>query len=255
MDENKEILVSVICLTYNHERYIRECVDSLINQKTSFKYEILIHDDCSTDKTTQILKEYERRYPKIIRIILQNENQYTKGKRIVEEIVLPIANGRYIAFCEGDDYWIDSKKLQKQTDALKEYPECWICAHNVKKIDTISKKKIGNVAPSNKNKILSIEEVIDGDGGFVGTNSLVINRKAFEMNYEFEKMYSLDYFIQIMGSLHGGMLYLADEMSVYRTGVENSWTRFMEHNIDEYSLHLNRIILTLKKLDEETKER
>ena len=97
-----EVKVSVICLAYNHEKYIRKSLDSMLQQKTNFKYEIIIHDE----------------YPGQIKVILQDENQYQKGKPIVEEFMLPLASGKYIAFCECDDYWTDSHKLQLQYDYM-----------------------------------------------------------------------------------------------------------------------------------------
>lgn len=114
-----EILVSISCITYNHATYIRQCIDGFLMQKTDFKYEVLIHDDASTDGTTEIIKEYEALYPDIIKPIYENENQWVKGRRGSREFNLPRAKGEYIAYCEGDDYWTDPLKLQKQVDILK----------------------------------------------------------------------------------------------------------------------------------------
>lgn len=116
---NKEILVTVICLTYNHEKYIRECIDGFVMQKTNFAYEVIIHDDASTDNTAEIIKQYQQQYPDIIIPILQTENQYSKKVPIGKTFIYPRARGKYIAFCEGDDYWIDQYKLQKQVDFLE----------------------------------------------------------------------------------------------------------------------------------------
>ena len=108
--------VSVLCLAYNHEKYIKKCLDSILAQKTNFKYEIIINDDASTDNTANIIKEYEEKYPEIIKPIYQIENKYSKGEAIVEEYMLPKATGKYIAFCECDDWWLSDDKLQKQYD-------------------------------------------------------------------------------------------------------------------------------------------
>jgi len=128
---NNEILVSVLCLAYNHEKYIRQCLDGFVMQKTNFKYEVLINDDASTDNTAQIIREYEKKYPEIIKPIYQTENQYSKGVKISRDILSPKAKGKYIAFCEGDDYWINENKLQLQVDAMEMHPECNMCVHKV----------------------------------------------------------------------------------------------------------------------------
>ena len=126
-----EIKVSVICTAYNHAKYIRKCLDGFVMQKTNFKYEVLINDDASTDNTAEIIKEYELKYPDIIKPIYQTENQYSKGVKISSDILSPRAKGKYIAFCEGDDYWCDENKLQLQYDAMEAHPECKMCVHKV----------------------------------------------------------------------------------------------------------------------------
>lgn len=121
MEQDKQApVVSIISLTYNHAPYIRECMDGFLMQQTDFPYEVIIHDDASTDGTTDIVKEYVTKYPDIIKPILQTENQYSKHhdfNRIIQTC-FEKCQGKYIAFCEGDDYWIDPLKLQKQVDFL-----------------------------------------------------------------------------------------------------------------------------------------
>ena len=121
------ILVSVCCITYNHEPYIRQCLEGFMMQKTTFPFEVLIHDDASTDGTAGIIKEYEVKYPNIIKPIYQKENQYSKGIKISPTFQYPRAKGKYIALCEGDDYWIDPYKLQKQVDFLETHSEYGLC--------------------------------------------------------------------------------------------------------------------------------
>jgi len=113
-------LASICCLTYNHKQYIRESIDSLLMQETNFPFEILIHDDASVDGTTDIVLDYAERYPDIIKPIIQIENQYAKGGLINPRFVFPKAKGKYIALCEGDDYWTDKEKLQKQVSFLED---------------------------------------------------------------------------------------------------------------------------------------
>lgn len=126
------ILVSISCITYNHSAYIRQCLDGMLMQQTTFNFEILIHDDCSTDGTDDIIREYASKYPKIIKPLYEEENQYQQGKPIGTAVWnLPRAKGKYIAMCEGDDYWTDPLKLQKQVDFLESHPEYSMCFHKV----------------------------------------------------------------------------------------------------------------------------
>ena len=121
--QSGEIVVSISCITYNHAPYIRQCLDGFMMQQTSFAFEVLIHDDASTDGTTEIIKEYESKYPDIIKPIYEEENQWVKGRRGSAVFNFPRAKGKYIAMCEGDDYWTDPLKLQKQVDFLENNPE------------------------------------------------------------------------------------------------------------------------------------
>jgi glycosyltransferase involved in cell wall biosynthesis len=118
------LLVSICCLAYNHELYIQECLDGFMMQKTNFKFEILIHDDASTDRTAEIIKIYEEKYPEILKPIYQTENQFSKKiGSITSAFNFPRVKGKYIAICEGDDYWTDPYKLQKQVDFLESNPD------------------------------------------------------------------------------------------------------------------------------------
>lgn len=127
-------LVSICCVTYNHEKYIADAIESFLMQKTDFPFEIIIHDDASTDNTAKIIREYEERYPKIIKAIYQKENQYSKGVSI-QSFYLKYLQGKYIAICEGDDYWTDPYKLAKQVNFLESNPNYIATAHNVRTIN------------------------------------------------------------------------------------------------------------------------
>lgn len=131
----EEVMVSVLCVAFNHQKYIRRCLDSIVGQKTSFKYEIIIHDDASSDGTQDIIREYSERFPNLIIPILQEENQYSKGKDIVKNYLFPEASGKYIVECECDDYWCDENKLQRQVDVLEKHKECVLCVHATNSVD------------------------------------------------------------------------------------------------------------------------
>ena len=125
--EDESLLVSISCITYNHANYIRDTIEGFLIQKINFPIEILIHDDASTDGTEEIIREYEEKYPEIIKPIYGTENQYVKGKRGSRTFNIPRAHGRYIALCEGDDYWTDPLKLQKQIDFLENNHDFSMC--------------------------------------------------------------------------------------------------------------------------------
>lgn len=246
------ILVSIICNTFNHEKYIRDALESFINQKTDFEYEVLIHDDASTDKTPEIIREYALRYPDLIKPIFEEENQYSKGISINAIYQYPRVRGKYIAVCEGDDYWIDMNKLQRQVAGLEKQPQIDICAHAAYVIDAKTKERISTISPRETEIIISPEDVISGKGNFVATNSLLYRTALIDRVPPFRKQLNLDYTLQIHGSLRGGMLYLPDVMSVYRKDVPNSWSDRMKHNrIKRRDFHV-RLYKMFKQLNMDT---
>ena len=246
----QEILVSIICNTYNQEDYIEQTIKGFLMQKTNFPFEILIHDDASTDSTSEIVSRYQEKYPDLIKAIIQKENQYSKKVAITEVFQVPRAKGKYIALCEGDDYWTDPLKLQKQVDALEQNPNIDVCAHRAE--IHCDEKPIDTVPKYSKDKIFSVDEVILGDGGFVATASLLFRKDWLTRGYKFAQIFSLDYAWQIGGSLNGGMLYLGDIMCVYRKQAKNSWSKTVANNTAVHLEHWNYVKKILSTLDEET---
>lgn len=244
-----KIMVSIICTTYNQDQYIEDAIKSFLMQITDFSYEIIIHDDASTDNTKEIIEAYEKLYPERIHAILQTENKYSKGINILESYELPVARGKYIAFCEGDDYWTDPYKLKKQVEMLEKHQECDVCAHAASVVRAQDKTEIRQIAPSTQNEIFETREVILGDGGFVATNSLMMRRSLFECIPDFRKEYRIDYSLQIWGALRGGMIYLPENMSSYRECAQSSWTNRMNKDIPRYLNHYEKLIMMLEKLD------
>ena len=127
---NDPIMVTIRCITYNHEPYIRQCLEGFVMQKTNFRFEAIVHDDASTDGTAAIIREYAEKYPDIIKPIYETENQFSKHDGSLGRIMDAHMHGKYIAMCEGDDYWIDPLKLQKQVDFLEANPEYGMCYTN-----------------------------------------------------------------------------------------------------------------------------
>lgn len=219
-----EIEVSVYCLAFNHEKYIRDALEGFVKQKTTFKFEVIVHDDASTDNTASIIKEYESKFPELIKGIYQKENQYSQGVDILGKYIYPKIQGKYIAICEGDDYWIDQNKLQKQFDALEKHPECDMCAHGSKWFDC-SKNREAKIFPTiSKERVLTVEEVIYGEGGFLPTASLFFRKGILLNPMHFQKIWNIDYSLQIRGALRGGIYYIPDIMSFYRWNTGGSWT-------------------------------
>lgn len=247
-----DVMVSIVCNTFNHENYIADALDSFLMQKTEFHYEILIHDDASTDNTAAIIRKYEEKYPDIIKPIYQKVNQYSLKTPIGPTYQIPRARGKYIAYCEGDDYWIDCFKLQKQVNALESQPEIDICTHAATEVDADTKKIKSKIMPFKQNCIIPLKKVILGGGGFVATNSIMIRRECIAVEYDFRKELRLDYTLQLQGTVRGGMLYLSDNMSAYRSLSQGSWSSKMTRNINALVGHLKRIEKMLNVFNEET---
>lgn len=131
-------LVVIRCITYNHGQYIRNALESFVTQKTKFPLVVIVHDDTSTDETTTIINEYAEKYPNIILPIIEKENQYSKGNGSIGKILNPVCisiGAKYMAFCEGDDYWTDPLKLQKQVDFLESNPDFGMCYTKVERLN------------------------------------------------------------------------------------------------------------------------
>lgn len=188
----KEPLVSICCMAYNHASYIRQCLDGFMMQKTNFLFEVLIHDDASTDGTQEIIREYADRYPELINPIYQIENQYSKGISPLRQILFPMAKGKYIALCEGDDYWIDPLKLQKQVDFLESHNELTFCVHRYKRFFVISNIVEDDLHP----------------GLFLGKEFLVIDNNLFKRYWLTQPLTAL-----IRRDLYA---YIVDESRSYR---------------------------------------
>lgn len=130
MIEDAKPFVVINCLTFNHEQYIRDCLEGFVMQKTNFKFVAIVHDDASTDDTASIIKEYAEKYPEIIKPIFEKENQYSKKDGSLQRIMsnaIEATGAKYVAMCEGDDYWIDPYKLQKQVDFMEANEDIGLC--------------------------------------------------------------------------------------------------------------------------------
>ncbi len=233
-----KVMLSIICLAYNHGRFIKQTLEGFVNQQTEYKYEVLINDDASTDGTTDIIREYEKKYPDIIKPVYQKENQY--GKKNLTMSLIDIAKGEYFAFCEGDDSWTDMNKIQKQIEYMESHPECTLCIHNSKRI-TETGKFLSDIVVSDQDGIIPIENIIRGGGNFCATNSIMGKMEHAKNPPEFLLKCGLDYTWQIYLATCGYAYCFHDIMSVYRVAVAGSWSERMENDPVAYSKVFVRI--------------
>ena len=174
-----EILVSISCITYNHARFLRRCFDGFLSQVTNFNYEILVHDDCSTDGTIEIIKEFSNKYPELIKPIFEDENQFSLGKPIGTSVWnLPRAKGKYIAICEGDDYWTDSYKLQKQVDFLERNKGYGLCYTDYSLRDEHLRLVQASCFRNGKHRSLSFEDHLVNQG-YIAPMTWLFSKEVF----------------------------------------------------------------------------
>ncbi len=217
-----DVKVTVVCLCYNHEAWVRDALEGFLRQDMPWPVEVLVHDDASTDGTGAVIDEYASRYPDFIFPFHAPGNLVSKGVEIARDVLMPYVRGEYVALCEGDDYWTDPSKLRRQVEALDARPECDICAHAA-----LRKRPGGSTwhdAPRRSDCIIPAGDVILGGGGFVATSSLLVRGDRYREVPPFREVLFNDYSLQIWGSMRGGMAYLASFMSVYRQGLPGSWT-------------------------------
>ena len=221
--EKKEILVSINCIVYNHKEYIKDTLEGFLMQKTNFNYEILINDDASTDGTAEIIKEYEKKYPNLIKPLYQIQNQYSKGINMFD-INNKRAKGKYIAYCEGDDYWTDPFKLQKQVDYMEENEKCGMCFHKIEILDHRQNKIIGEEGAYNKSKVCLVDDIIEKGGSFVATCSIMVRKSLIDRSEFYNKFCSWSYGTKLFFSSKEYSYYMNESMGVYRVNTGTNWT-------------------------------
>lgn len=214
-------LVSISCITYNHDNYIREAIEGFLMQKTTFPVEILIHDDASTDKTASIVREYEEKYPHLIKPIYQTENQYSKRDGSIGRIQRGRARGKYYAICEGDDYWTDPLKLQKQVDFLEENPEYSGCSHQTRVIysDGFKNSHVFREKVNSKLELIDMLEIRKFHTASVMFRNSIIKKHEFPIDIT-----AGDRAINLLLASYGPIRFIPEVMCVYRKGVGvSSW--------------------------------
>lgn len=248
-------LVSINCITYNHAPYIKDALDSFLMQETDFDFEILIHDDASTDGTQEIIKEYEKKYPDVIKPVYQTENQHAKGVKLPEIVDFnhKRALGKYIAFCEGDDYWTDSRKLQKQFDIMEKNPAYSLCTHAANIVD-LDKNKTGEHRPYQYSCEVPLQAYIRRKDKFFATDTIFYRKKdILDMPQFFFDAIVGDVPLMTILGFRGKIYYIDEYMSEYRVGSKDSWTVKMRKEFEDKNKQIEHhldFIKLIKELDE-----
>ncbi len=208
-------LLSVFVLAYNHDRFIKKAIEGVLMQKTDFDFEIVVGEDCSTDRTREILSDYSEKFPEKFKLLLNAKNL---GAKINQAIVLEACKGEYIALCEGDDYWILQDKLQRQKDFLDANPDFSMCFTDRRLIDYDDNILNKSSIPENRKRHLEAADII---GGFTPPTQTVVFRKSSlgDMDSFLEKyktVYNGDIFLFSFLSTRGKVGYIDMISAAYR---------------------------------------
>ena len=231
--------VTIVCITYNQEKFIKQALDSFVMQKTNFDFQVIISDDCSTDSTPNIIKEYEQKYPNIIKAFYQKENL---GSFKNYKFALSQAKSKYLIVNEGDDYFIDENKLQKQVDFLEGHPDYSICFHPVKiifednKIRTHIFPKQGEI----KNG-LTFDKLLNAN--LIQTNSAMYRWKQNALEEMPDDILPGDWYLHLIHAKDGKIYALNDVMSVYRRHSGGIWT---DNDVTQKNLHRKHSLKEIK---------
>ena len=223
--DNNRVKVSILCTTYNQSEYIGDAIESFISQVTSFRYEVLINDDASNDGTTEIVLQYQSKYPDLIKVVTHEQNQYSLGRtNFAYKYLYPLARGEFFALCEGDDYWCDENKLQIQYDIMQNYPRCGLCVHASDNVYPHSKKTLSHNIPFKLDCLVDSSYLILNAHPFA-TNSYFIRRDAYEA-YQASHFPELsahgDQKMSVFFGITGQVYYSSKILSCYRVLAKGS---------------------------------
>ncbi len=209
--------VSIVSISYNQEAYIAQALEGFVSQKTTFRFEVIIGDDCSTDKTASIIHEYAKKYPDIIKPILRKKNAGVQ-KNLID--VLQHAKGAYIALCEGDDFWTDISKLQRQADFLDENPEFGLVFHPVR-VFFEKQEQVDSVYPApDQRKDFTVEGLLKRN--FIQTNSVMYRRRHYDDTMPLDIL-PLDWYLHLYHAKGSKIGFINRVMSAYRRHEGGVW--------------------------------
>lgn len=249
--ENEEVLVSVFCLAYNHEKFIRETMEGFLMQRTDFGFEVLIHEDASTDGTADILRYYESMYPDKIRVVYEDINRYKTGVDYFYDILLPLSKGKYIACCEGDDAWIDEDKLQLQVDYMEAHPDCTLIGHKayLQYPYTWDKVRDHRAMGYRYEGVVPYEDIFQK--WEIPTSSFLFRKSTYvKMPKFFMEAPTGDEPLEFYLAGEGYIYFLNRVMSVYNKMASDSWTvKFLESGFDRMAHYYGGYIKLFKDID------
>ncbi len=248
-----DYIVSVYCTAYNHEKYIRKTLEGFVNQKTDFPVKFIVHDDASTDKTADIIREYAAKYPDKIFPVLQKENKYSKKIPIIKTHIVPRLEGKYVAICEGDDYWCDENKLQLQYDFLEANPDYSMCLHNTVVMNEDGSLQDVRFNNSGCDRDYSTSEIIqNGPSHTAHTSSFMFRKEYADLPSEYLLGGTGDFSRMLYCSLNGKVRYIDKVMSYYRWSSEGNWTSRIRNDRKKHIEHCQKCISDLKRINELT---
>lgn len=236
-------LLSICCTVYNHEKFVAETLEGFLLQKTNFPIEIIVHDDASEDNSQEVLKKYAK-IDSRIKLILQKENQYSKRNKPFPNFCFPIARGKYIALCEGDDYWVDPLKLQKQVDFLEGNLSYGICFHDVMIYDeSIKKLKNEDIIPSIKSEF-DINDLANGN--MMHTPSVVL-RNDFVLPSTISNIPIGDWPLYLFQIKDRKIKKIDGKMAVYRVHKNGVWsTKSESYRVEKTIKVIDYLLKNLK---------
>ena len=241
--------VSILCLAYNQERFIKQTLDSFFIQRTNFDFEVIIHDDASTDNTVTIIKEYQKKYPGKIKAVFQKENQFSKGVcNIMIKFLLPNAQGTYIALCEGDDYFTDQYKLQRQVNFLDKHPDYAVCFHPVKVFFENNKKGDFVFPKPSDHHANTIEELLKRN--YIQTNSVMYRRQSYTALTKVNILPG-DWYLHLYHAQFGKIGYINTIMAAYRRHSGGIWydsSNNLSEHLQKNGISQLRMFIELLKL-------
>lgn len=229
-----DVLVTVLCKTFNHERYIKDALNGFVMQKTNFKFKVIVQDDASTDKTAEIVREYDNNYPGLFDNIYHTVNQYSQRVNTDFKFIREKLEGKYIAYCEGDDYWTDDQKLQIMVDYMESHPDCSMAYHKY------------NAVRANDGLVMDIRPLIDEDRNVepeevirktveMQLASQIFKVEVFKNRPDFYfKSVVIDYGLSLNSLIYGKVHFINRNMSNYRIMASGSWSEITKKDVNKH---------------------